>query len=285
MSTESAIEPVIGRPTALVTGASRGIGKACALALAAAGYDVAITARTVTEGTSDEGLPGSLATTLAEIEALGARALAVPMDLLDRDALVPAVETVLEGFGYLDVLVNNAISVGPGNDERFLDVDMADVERRITGNLTAQLVITQRALKAMVARGGGTVVNITSGAGMTSPTAPVGEGGWALSYGVSKGGLHRAAGVLAIELGDRGIVAYNLQPGFVATERATSQPHLSWVANQGSPPELIGKVLVWMLTQPPGTIRNGKTIHATDVGKKLGLLPDSVDAGDAMLYR
>jgi NAD(P)-dependent dehydrogenase (short-subunit alcohol dehydrogenase family) len=276
---------VSARPTALVTGASRGIGKACALALAAAGYDVAITARTVTEGTSDEGLPGSLATTLAKIEALGARALAVPMDLLDRDALVPAVEKVLDEFGYLDLLVNNAISVGPGNDQRFLDVDMIDVERRITGNLTAQLVITQRALLAMVARGGGTVINITSGAGMTSPVAPVGEGGWALSYAVSKGGLHRAAGVLAIELGDCGIRAYNLQPGFVATERATLQPHLSWVANQGSPPELIGQVLVWLISQPPGTIRNGKTIHATDIGKKLGLLPESADAGDAMLYK
>ena len=273
------------RPTALVTGASRGIGKAIALALAGAGYDVAITARTVTEGTSDEGLPGSLATTLAEIEALGAKALAVPMDLLDRDALVPAVETVLDAFGYLDVLVNNAISVGPGNDQRFLDVDMADVERRITGNLTAQLIITQRALKAMVARGGGTIINITTGAGMTSPVKPIGEGGWALSYAVSKGGLHRAAGVLAIELGSSGIVAYNLQPGFVATERATAQPHLSWLSDMGNPPELIGQVLVWMLAQPPGTIRNGKTIHATDIGKKLGLLADDVEAGDAALYR
>jgi NAD(P)-dependent dehydrogenase (short-subunit alcohol dehydrogenase family) len=285
MTLEPGIDPTLSRPTAMVTGASRGIGKACALALAAAGYDVAITARTVTEGTSDEGLPGSLASTTAEIEALGARALAVPMNLLDRDALVPAVETVLAGFGYLDVLVNNAIYVGPGNDRRFLDTDMADIEKRIAGNLTAQLVISQRALRAMVERGGGTVVNITSGAGMSSPPGPIGAGGWALSYAVSKGGLHRAAGVLAAELGGSGIRAYNLQPGFVATERTTLQPHLSWVADQGSPPELIGKVLVWLLSAPPGTVRNGKTIHATEIGRQLGLLPDDVAAGDATLYR
>ncbi len=274
-----------GRPTAMVTGASRGIGRACALALAAAGYDVAVTARTVTEGTSEEGLPGSLASTTAEIEALGGRALAVPLDLLDRDALVPAVETVLSAFGYLDVLVNNAIYVGPGNDDRFIDADMVEVEKRITANVTAQLILTQRALRAMVERGGGTIVNITSGAGMSSPPGPIGAGGWALSYAVSKGGLHRAAGVLAVELADSGIRAYNLQPGFVATERVTMQPQLSWIADQGNPPELIGKVLVWLLSAPPGTVRNGKTIHATEVARELGLATAGDGAGDAALYR
>ncbi len=261
------------RPTAMVTGASRGIGRACALALAGAGYDVAVTARTVTEGSSADGLPGSLATTCAEIEALGGRALAVPLDLLERDSLVPAVETVLDAFGHLDVLVNNAIYVGESNDLRFLDVSMVELEKRITGNLTAQLAITQRALRAMVERGGGTVVNVTSAAGMFSPPGPIGEGGWALGYAVSKGGLHRAAGVLAAELGAQGIRAYNLQPGFVATERTLLQPHLSWVAEQGQPPELIGQVLVWLLSDAGATVRNGKTIHATEVARDLGLLP------------
>ena len=164
----------------MVTGASRGIGRACALALAGAGYDVAVTARTIVEGTSEEGLPGSLATTTAEIEALGARALAVPLDLLDRSSLVPAVETVLTEFGHIDVLVNNAIYVGQGNDERFLDVSIDDLDKRIYANITAQLTITQRALRAMVSRGGGTVINVTSMAGMISPPGPLGDGGWAL---------------------------------------------------------------------------------------------------------
>lgn len=263
-----------GHPTAMVTGASRGIGRACALALAGAGYDVAVTARTVTEGSGQDGLPGSLATTTEEIESLGRRCLAVPLDLLDRESLVPAVDTVLDGFGHLDVLVNNAIYVGPGNDQRFLEVAMTDLEKRITANLTAQLVISQRALRAMVDHGGGTVVNITSAAGMTSPPGPIGEGGWALGYAVSKGGLHRAAGVIAAELGGNGIRAYNLQPGFVATERVTLQPHLSWVAERGNPPELVGQVLVWLLAQTDGTVRNGATIHAPEVGRDLGLLRD-----------
>jgi NAD(P)-dependent dehydrogenase (short-subunit alcohol dehydrogenase family) len=257
----------------MVTGASRGIGRACALALAGGGYDVAVTARTIEEGTSDEGLPGSLATTTAEIEALGARAFAVPLDLLDRDSLVPAVEAALMEFGHLDVLVNNAIYVGQGNDERFLDVSINDLEKRITGNITAQLVITQRALRAMVSRGGGTVVNVTSMAGMVSPPGPLGDGGWALGYAVSKGGFHRAAGVIAAELGDAGIRAFNLQPGFIATERVTLQPHLSWIAERGNPPELVGQILLWMLSDEGAKLRNGKTVHVADAARELGLLP------------
>jgi NAD(P)-dependent dehydrogenase (short-subunit alcohol dehydrogenase family) len=257
----------------MVTGASRGIGRACALALAGGGYDVAVTARTIEEGTSDEGLPGSLATTTAEIEALGARAFAVPLDLLDRDSLVPSVEAALMEFGHLDVLVNNAIYVGQGNDERFLDVSINDLEKRITGNITAQLVITQRALRAMVSRGGGTVVNVTSMAGMVSPPGPLGDGGWALGYAVSKGGFHRAAGVIAAELGDAGIRAFNLQPGFIATERVTLQPHLSWIAERGNPPELVGQILLWMLSDEGAKLRNGKTVHVADAARELGLLP------------
>src|SRR5579864_2951081 len=102
--------------TALVTGASRGNGKASALALAGAGLDVAVAARTLKEGEgrddSDRGagraIPGSLEATVAEIETLGRRALAVPLDLLDRASLTSAVDTVLAEWGRIDVLVNNA---------------------------------------------------------------------------------------------------------------------------------------------------------------------------------
>jgi len=257
---------------AMVTGASRGIGRAIALALAGDGYDVAITARTVVEGTSTEGLPGSLQATAAEIEALGRAALQVRLDLLERDALVPAVEKVLDEWGHLDVLVNNAIDVGPGNDERFLDVDPAHLERRIFGDLTAQLILSQRALRAMVERGEGTVVNITSGAGMSDPPGPIGAGGWALGYGCAKGGFHRMAGVVAAELGDRGIRCYNLEPGFVATERVKARAQHAWIAEQGKSPEVVGAVAAWMLRQPDGAIRNGSTISTDKVGKELSLL-------------
>ena len=112
-----------GRSVALVTGASRGIGKATAIALARAGFDVAIGARTVREGEGldDSGragagsLPGSLETTAAAVEADGRRALPITMDLLDRPSLEAAVGRVLAEWGRVDVLVNNAVHTGPGS--------------------------------------------------------------------------------------------------------------------------------------------------------------------------
>src|SRR5512146_648951 len=117
-------------PTALVTGASRGIGKASAIALAGAGFDVAITARTVHEGDGRSqpnsvrgddpvvSLPGSLETTAAEITARGRRALIVPVDLLDLASVEAAPATVLAEWGRVDVLFNNAIYQGQGTMDR-----------------------------------------------------------------------------------------------------------------------------------------------------------------------
>ncbi len=176
--------------TALVTGASRGIGRAMAIELARDGYAVAITARTVVE--NEKGVGGSLESTSASIKATGGEVMALPLDLRQRDALAPTVDRVIDHWGRLDLLVNNAVDVGPGNDDRFLDVDPGALERRLFVNLTAPLLLAQRAAHHMVAQGGGTIVNVTSGVATTNPTSTIGDGGWALGYGCAKGGLHRA---------------------------------------------------------------------------------------------
>src|SRR5688572_27084308 len=100
--------------TALVTGASRGIGKATAVALSAKGYDVAITARTLHDGDTSSGdeygvpLPGSLDATAAEIRDAGGQVVPLHMDLLDLDSLAPTVDAAINDLGHIDVLVNNA---------------------------------------------------------------------------------------------------------------------------------------------------------------------------------
>ena len=216
-------QDVVMRPTALVTGASRGIGKGIAIALAAAGYDVAITARTMHEGDpssiapeTGDALPGSLATTAAAIEAEGGRAVQVRLDLLELETLADAVDAAVAGLGgRLDVLVNNAIYVGGGSDQLFANTAPDNLVKRVTGNITAQLLITQRALHHMLPAGGGTVVNITSAAGQNVPRSPVGQGGWPLAYSVTKAGMLQLMRIAALEGGPIGVRTNAVNPDAV----------------------------------------------------------------------
>jgi len=235
------------------------------MALADAGFTVAITARTVTELEARHGIGGSLERTAATITERGGDVQMLRLDLLDRDALAPTVDEVVDRWGRLDVLINNAIYVGPQNDLRFIDVDPDELERRLFADLTAPLLLAQRAAQVMLDQGGGTIINVTSGVATTNPRSPVGEGGWALGYGCAKGGLHRAAGIIARELAVEGIRCYNLQPGMVATERVKATPAYRHIADQGKEPSIVGAAVVWLLSQPKGTVKNGRTLSVDDV--------------------
>ncbi|MEZ4216438.1 MAG: SDR family oxidoreductase [Myxococcota bacterium] len=274
------------RPTALVTGASRGIGKAIALALADAGFDVVAAARSVAPGetrahqvrdASGAPLPGSLTETVAAVRRRGVEALAVPLDLLDRASMDAAVARALERFGRVDVLVNNAIYQGAGLTDRFLDGDFADMERVFAGNVVAQAYLARLVLPSMLARGGGTIVNLTSHAGMIDPPYPVDRGGWSFAHGATKAALHRMAGVLHAELADRGIRAFNLEPGIVTSE--------SFLASMGAdarmlrefphaPVEVPAAVCAWLCTSPEAdALAGGAPVHAQPLCKRRGLLP------------
>ncbi len=268
-------------PTALVTGASRGIGRATAITLAESGYDVAITARTVKEGdpsarTADPAivLPGSLESTAAEIEAHGRRAVQVPLDLLDRDALVPAVDAAIAGLGHIDVVVNNAIYVSDGGHLPFLENDPDDIVKRVWGDLTAQLLLLHRTVGHMVERGGGTVVNIGAGSGKYQLRRPLTKGGAALTYVAAKAGFHRVADRLANEYGNAGIRAYTVDPGYVITERVSLVAALSAVGTRGGvEPGPIGAAIAWLITSGAEEFDNGSYHEAQDIARRLGLLP------------
>jgi len=265
--------------------ALRGIGKGIAVHLARAGYDVALTARTSVEGEGREHsstvkrsdtspLPGSLATTAALVEETGQRSLAVASDLLDRASLGAAVTTVLERWGHIDVLVNNARYVGPGHMDRILDTPVDLLDRHLQANAMAPIILIKLVLPSMLERGGGTIINLSSGAGEHDPPAPAGEGGWGLGYGFSKAALNRIAGILALELGDRGIRAYNLEPGFVATERiAIDMAPFGFDASTGVPVDVPGSVAAWLVTDPAAAEPNGRTVDAPTLARELGLFP------------
>jgi NAD(P)-dependent dehydrogenase (short-subunit alcohol dehydrogenase family) len=278
------------RRIALVTGASRGIGRASAIALAGAGLDVAITARTVREGEAfdesgsarDTAIPGSLETTALEIEAAGGRALPVRADLLDRASLVAATERVLAEWGRVDVLVNNAVHTGPGSMERFLDLDIDMVATKLEANVVAQLVMIKSVLPGMLERGEGTIIDITSAVATSDPPAPTGEGGWGLGYAVTKGAFHRVAGILAVELGPQGLFVVNVEPGYVLTERMVLAQQRLGLAGRfpGAPPSVPGAVVAWLaggrggITAPERAEFNGTTVSAQRFARQRGLHPD-----------
>ncbi len=269
------------RKVVMITGASRGIGKATALTFARAGFDVAITARTEVEGqlsdhalTTADGqpLPGSLATTMAELAALGVRALAVPMNLLDTTSVDSAAERVLTEFGRVDVLINNAIYQGRDINAPFLELNEAALLRMCQGYILSPFRLTRRILEVMLARDSGTIINVGSGAGSHDPPLPADKGGWGFGYGAGKAAFARMAGVIVTEFGNRGIRAFTINPGLVRTEALMATIGDSKAL--GAPPEVPAAVLLWLATNPDADTFQQTMIDAQPLAQELRIVPN-----------
>jgi NAD(P)-dependent dehydrogenase (short-subunit alcohol dehydrogenase family) len=270
---------------ALVTGASRGIGKQIAVHLAKVGYDVAIGARTIHEGESRERsstlrksntdpLPGSLDGTSELIEKEGQRALSVYLDLLDRTSLGSAVATVTERWGHIDLLVNNGRYIGPGHMDRFMDMPIDLIEKQIQANAISPLYLSKLVLPGMIARGKGIILNITSAVAVLDPPGPVGDGGWGLAYAMSKAAIHKQVGILAQELKGTGVYFFNIEPGLIGTERmAIDMAEFGFDASTMPPPEIIGAVAAWLVRSPDAAERSGQTIDGQETCRELNLVP------------
>jgi NAD(P)-dependent dehydrogenase (short-subunit alcohol dehydrogenase family) len=266
------------RKVAFVTGASRGIGRASAIALAAKGFDVVATARTVNEGESADGRPlaGSLEKTAQAIRELGREALAIRIDLLDPATIDAALSRTFWEWGRIDVLLNNGVYTGPGSLESFLDTKPTTLETMFRANVFSPTYLTQRALPSMRDRGSGSVINMVSAAGLNDPPAPAGSGGWGFAYGATKAALHRMVGVLRVENADSGIHFYNVEPGFVLTEAMKLADPDGAISKRfpGAPPEVPGAVVGWLASDPAAAEWNGRTVFAQKLALELGLHPD-----------
>jgi NAD(P)-dependent dehydrogenase (short-subunit alcohol dehydrogenase family) len=272
------------RKVAFVTGASRGIGKVIAISLAKAGFDVAITARTVEPGEQREHsssikrsdttpLPGSLRETAAAIEAAGQKALMAPADIIDRASLGAAATLVLERWGHVDVVVHNARFIGPGHMDQFLDAPISAIENHMNGNFFAPLVLNKYFIPAMVERGKGRVFYLTSGSGYSDPLKPAGEGGWGIAYGATKAAIHRVAGIMAVELGSKGLQFFNIDPGYTRTERIAQDMAKFGFDDTGEPPEVVGAVINWLATSDEAVAMNGQNIFAHELALQKNLVP------------
>ncbi len=274
---------------ALITGASRGIGKAIAVDLAKAGYDVALAARTVRKGDptldhtmsihhpDSRPLPGTLEETADLVTATGREAFPVRMDLLDLTSVETAVTSVLGKWGRLDVVVNNGRHIGPGLMDTILDTPIEEYQKFLQAHGASAIRIVQLALPGMLERNHGTFVTISSGSGYDFyPTRPPGSGGGSgLGYRIGKAAGHTLVGSILVEYADRGIRAFNVSPGFVRTERNTMGADVTGMdPSLGAPPEAIGAAVAWLVSssEADGLMRGN--IDAQTVALERDLYPD-----------
>lgn len=223
---------------ALVTGASRGIGRAIALALAARGSSVVLAARTLEPGGRTA---GSLHETADAIVASGGTALPVACDLDDVAHVEALARTALAWRGRLDVLVNNAAFLGRATFHGVDELTLASWQRQLNINVTAPLRLTQAIAPALRAAGTGAIVNITSSA------ADLYEGDVpGIAYGATKAALNRLTLALARDLRPDGIAVFAVDPGYVRTEVAEQAAgHPGWQIDIGDahPPEVAAQVV------------------------------------------
>ncbi len=182
---------------ALVTGASQGIGRACALELAAAGVSIAAAAR------NEE----KLAALVAEITSRGGQAAAFKMDVASEDDVKSAVKAAIERFGKVDILVNNA---GVTRDQLVMRMKRADWDAVLATNLTGAYLCIQQVVGSMLKQRWGRIINITSIFGQ------IGQAGQA-NYAASKAGLIGLTKAVAREVASRNITVNAVAPGYIET--------------------------------------------------------------------
>ncbi len=210
-------------------------------------------------------------------EARGSRCLELAADLHDLVALRSTVSRVIDAWGGVDLLVNNAVDTGPGSMVTVLDLTVAQFEAKLEANVVAPLVLVQAVLPGMLERGGGTIVNVTSHTATADPPGPVGDGGWGLGYAASKAALHRMAPLVAVEHGGDGIRAFNVDPGYVETERqVVNAAALGLVGHYtGAPPSVPGAAIAWLAGHAgDDDVENGQTVRAQKLALANGLHPD-----------
>ncbi len=250
-------EKLDGR-VAVVTGASRGIGKALALGLAARGAAIVCAARTVT--TDPGGLPGTIHATADEIERAGGRALAVRCDVGRADDLRKVVDETVERFGRIDVLVNNAMAPTRG---RFDDLVLEAWDESMAANVRSLFILAKLVVPLMAAQGGGSIVNISSGGADHATTTAMPPG--FLAYSVVKAAMERFTTALAPEIAARGIVVNALRPGAVKTELAARELSEGFDWTGWTSPEDVVPAVAWLAAQI-GTGYTGRIVDVSDFG-------------------
>jgi NAD(P)-dependent dehydrogenase (short-subunit alcohol dehydrogenase family) len=265
---------------AVVTGASRGIGKAIALRFAAEGACVACLARTLAEG-AHASFEGSLHTTVRAIESAGGRALALACDVSDYASCEQAVAAARSELGPIDVLVNNAALT------YFLpiaDFPVAKWQRSFAVNVHGPFYMSQLVLKDMFARGRGAIVNISSAAAIGPGRGPYrdsarrGRGG--TLYGAEKAALERFTQGLAAEVYERGVSVTCVSPSLVVATPGVIHHKLARSAEDAhvEPERYMADAVLLLATEPLDAV-TGRVTYSQQLLKEFGVLEQARGVG------
>ncbi|TKV41332.1 short-chain dehydrogenase [Sphingobium sp. MP9-4] len=264
----STSESLKGR-VALVTGASRGIGKGIACALADHGATVYVTGRTVEAG--QHALPGTLDETVAQVNARGGRGVAVPMDILDDGQIAALFERIARDETRLDILVNNAIAIPVAMTQPvgFWEKPLEAWEIWDTG-LRAAFIAAWHAARIMVPQKSGLIAALSGYVGVTYTYDVV--------FGTTKAATDRMMRDMGHELRDTGVTALSLWQGFTLTERArenlSTVPGMATQLNSaaGSSPEFPGRVIAALACDPGLHARSGGSFINAELAAEFGIV-------------
>jgi len=262
---------------AIVTGASRGIGKETAVLFASEGAKVVCAARTLEEG--DHTLEGSLKTTVTEIDKAGGEAIAVPTDLSSEEACLNLVQTARERFGPIDVLVNNAAVT------YFIpikDMPTRRWDRSWAVGPRAVFILSREVLPDMIERGSGAIVNISSGAaigpGRGPYDTPPARGG--AKYGAQKAAIERFTQGLASEVYRDGVSVSCVSPSLVVPTPGTVYHNLVTGMDdpRGEHPIVMARAILLLATEPKEKVA-GRVTYSQAILKEFGQMDDARGIG------
>ena len=256
---------------AVVTGATRGLGKGIALGLGEAGATVYVTGRAT--DASGGSLPGTVERTAAEVTRLGGRGVAAPCDhRSDRD-VEALFARVNREQGRLDLLVNSALGSPEQrvlwSGERFWKLPISLWDDLIDVGLRSHFVATWHAAPRMVEQGGGLIINVAShaaGSGKSPKSKSI------LPYSVGKAGLHRLSADMAAELRESGVAVVSIWPPASRTEGVLAQAEVFGDVGAWKEPIFTGRVVAAFMAAGDFFARSGEALVVEDLAKQLGVV-------------